>query len=209
MLAGRFFILCIFVFSSLKSVSQNSDVSLLKEINKNEHPQWDKAMKVTSDGIYPFMGLSAGGVLLAGYINKDEKMIRNGYKTAIAIGIDILITEGLKYSVRRPRPFVTYPNEIVMRTKETDFSFPSGHASTAFATATALTLSTKKWYIAVPAFAYSGLVAYSRMRLGVHYPTDVLAGSLVGAGSSLLTWQIDKWMNKKKQKRPAADQNIQ
>ena len=160
-------------------------------------PNWDKAMKVTSDGVYPFMGLSAGGILIAGYVNQDEKMIRNGFKSLIAIGANFLFTEGIKFAVRRPRPFTTYPDDIVMRTKATGFSFPSGHTSSAFATATALTLSTQKWYVAVPAYLYACFVAYSRMRLGVHYPSDILGGILVGIGTSLLTWQCDKWIYKK------------
>ncbi len=187
----------LFCTLSLNVFSQNTDLDILKSINSGENKNWDKTMKLTSDGVYPFMALSAGGVWLAGYINKDQNMMRNGYKTAIAIGFNIALTEGIKYSVRRKRPFQEYPDEIVMRTKADGFSFPSGHTSSAFATATALTLSTKKWYVAVPAYAYAGLVAYSRLRLGVHYPSDVLGGIIVGIGCSMLTWQVDKWVNKK------------
>ncbi|MGZ3885430.1 MAG: phosphatase PAP2 family protein [Bacteroidia bacterium] len=181
---------------SFGAVSQNADLRLLKAINATDHPKWDNAMKITSDGIYPFMGLSTAGLLITGYIQKDPVMIRNGWKTGIAIGTTLLLTEGLKYSVQRKRPFVAYPDEIVCRKQESGFSFPSGHTSAAFSTATALTLSTKKWYVGVPAYAYASLVAYSRMRLGVHYPSDVIAGIVLGIGTSLLTWQVDKWMNK-------------
>lgn len=179
------------------SFSQNADLRILKSINQHDHPIWDESMRVTSDGIYPFMVISPAALWLTGYLNKDETMKRNGVKTVIAIGVNIAIMEGLKESIRRPRPFTTYPDEIVLRRKAGGFSFPSGHTSCAFATATALTLSTKKWYVGVPAFAYAGLVGYSRMRLGAHYGSDVLAGILVGVGSSLLTWQCDKWINKK------------
>lgn len=179
------------------SFSQNADLRILKSINQTDHKFWDESMKVTSDGIYPFMVISPAALWLTGYLNKDETMKRNGVKTVIAIGLNIAITEGLKESIRRPRPYTTYPDDIILRRKAGGFSFPSGHTSCAFATATALTLSTKKWYVGVPAFAYAGLVGYSRMRLGAHYGSDVLAGILVGVGSSLLTWQCDKWINKK------------
>jgi membrane-associated phospholipid phosphatase len=184
-----------FLFS-LEVDSQNRELIFLKNINKNEYPTWDKAMRLTSDGIYPFMGLSTGGLLLTGYVRKDPVMIRNGWKTGIALGATILLTEGLKYTFQRKRPYVEYPADIICRTKESGFSFPSGHTSAAFCTATALTLSTKKWYIGVPAYAYASLVAYSRMRLGVHYPSDVLGGIILGIGTSLLTWQVDKWLVK-------------
>ena len=154
-------------------------------------------MKVTSDGIYPFMVISPAAIWLTGYVNKDEAMKRNGVKTVVAIGATLLITEGFKQSIKRPRPYSSAPEDIISRCKTSGFSFPSGHTSVAFATATALTLSTKRWYVAVPAFTYAGLIGYSRMRLGAHYASDVLAGIIVGVGTSLLTWQCDKWINNK------------
>lgn len=176
--------------------AQSSDFSMLRKINKNEHPQWDKTMKLTSHSIYPVMVAAPGTLFLTGYINNDKIMMRNGVKTGATIGINLLLTTGLKYSIQRPRPFDQYPNDIIKRTDASGFSFPSGHTSTAFATATALTLSSKKWYVAVPSYAYACAVGYSRMRLGVHFPSDVLGGMVVGIGSTLLVFQIDKWLQK-------------
>jgi membrane-associated phospholipid phosphatase len=169
---------------------------MLRAINKHEHPQWDKTMKITSTSIYPAMVIAPSSLLLTGYINEDKLMMRNGIKTGVAIGLNVLLTSGLKYAINRPRPFVQYPNDIIKRTDAGKYSFPSGHTSTAFATATALTLSTKKWYVAVPSYAYACAVGYSRMRLGVHFPSDVLGGMIVGIGTSLLVFQIDKWLQK-------------
>lgn len=176
--------------------SQNLDFSMLRAINKNEHPNWDKTMKITSESIYPAMVITPGSLVLSGYINEDKVMMRNGAKTGVAIGLNVLLTSGLKYAINRPRPYVRYPNDIIKRADVGKYSFPSGHTSTAFATATALTLSTKKWYVAVPSYAYACAVGYSRMRLGVHFPSDVLGGMVIGIGSSLLVFQIDKWMQK-------------
>jgi len=176
--------------------SQSLDFSMLRAINKKEHPNWDKTMKITSASIYPAMVITPGSLILSGYVNNDKVMMRNGVKTGVAIGLNVLLTTGLKYAINRPRPFVQYPNDIVQRTDAGKYSFPSGHTSTAFATATALTLSTKKWYVGVPAYAYACAVGYSRMRLGVHFPSDVLGGMIVGIGSSLLVFQIDKWIQK-------------
>lgn len=187
----------VILFNSFILPSQNADFRILKSINKNDHKVWDETMRITSDGVFPFMVVSPAALWLTGHVNKDQTMKRNGVKTVIAIGLNVGIMYGMKETVKRPRPFVTYPDDIVLRQKTTGFSFPSGHTSSAFATATALTLSTKKWYVAVPAFTYAGLVGYSRMRLGAHYGSDVLVGILVGVGSSLLTWQCDKWINNK------------
>ena len=186
----------IFILIQINARAQNLDFTMLRAINKNEHPNWDKTMRITSASVYPAMVVAPGSLLLTGYINDDKIMMRNGAKTCAALGLNIILTTGLKYSFNRQRPFVQYPNDIVKRTDVGAYSFPSGHTSCAFATATALTLSTKKWYVAVPSYLYACGVGYSRMRLGVHFPTDVLGGMVVGIGSSLLVWQIDKWMQK-------------
>ncbi len=190
-----FFIILLLVGHS--AISQNADLRILKSINKNDFPVWDESMRITSDAVYPFMVVAPAALWITGHSYKDEEMKRNGIKTAIAIGGNIAIMVALKESVKRPRPYTSYPDDIVLRQKTTGFSFPSGHTSSAFATATALTLSSKKWYVAVPAFTYAGLVGYSRMRLGAHYGSDVLVGIIVGVGSSLLTWQCDKWISNK------------
>ncbi len=181
------------LIASFSSFAQNADINLLRTFNAREMPMWDKTMKGVSFSVYPAMPLTAGGVWLSGYVNKDKEMMRNGYKSAISIGFAEGLSYGLKLAVNRERPFVTYP-DITKRDVVGPYSFPSGHTTGAFACATALTLSTKQWQVAVPAYAYAGFVGYSRMRLGVHYPTDVLGGALIGIASGLLTWQIDKWI---------------
>ncbi len=167
---------------------------MLRAINKTEHPNWDKTMRFTSATVYPTLAIAPGSLLLSGYVNNDKVMMRNGIKTGVAIGFNALLTSGIKYTVNRPRPSIQYPNDIVARTHSGKLSFPSGHTSNVFAAATAVTLSTKKWYVAVPSYAYACLVGYSRMRLGVHFPSDVLGGMIIGIGSSLLIFQLDKWI---------------
>jgi membrane-associated phospholipid phosphatase len=176
--------------------AQDADFKILREVNKNEYPQWDKTMKITSNSVYPVMVGVPAGLFLSGYVNNDKIMMRNGVKSGVAIGLNILLTSGIKLGINRERPYQKYPNDIIQRTSSGPHSFPSGHTSAAFASATALTLSTKKWYIAVPSYIYACGVGYSRMRLGVHFPSDVLGGMVIGIGSSLLVWQIDKWIQK-------------
>ncbi len=90
----------------------------------------------------------------------------------------------LKPLIARPRPFnlelwkdwFVYP-EIISRPH--DFSFPSGHTSSAFAAATAL-VTTRKKSIYIPAFILAALIGFSRIYLHVHYCTDVLFGAVAG-----------------------------
>ena len=193
----KFLSLLVVLFFFTEFKSQTLDLNMLRAINKNEHRNLDISMRITSHSVYPVMVLAPSSLLLSGYLKDDKIMMRNGVKTGAAIGLSILLTSGLKYGINRTRPYTQYPNEIVKRVDTGPYSFPSGHTSTAFATATALTLSTKKWYVAVPSYAYAFAVGYSRMRLGVHFPSDVLGGMVVGIGSSLLVFQLDKWIQKK------------
>lgn len=188
----------IFLFIAINIVikAQSIDFRILKNINQTEYPKWDKTMKITSHSVFPAMIATPSAILLTGYVNNNETLMRDGIKSVASIGLSSLLTVGLKYAINRPRPFVQYPNDIIKRTDVGRFSFPSGHTSSAFATATALTLTTKKWYVAVPSYVYACAVGYSRMRLGVHFPSDVLGGIVIGIGSSLLIYQVDKWIQK-------------
>lgn len=191
-------ILCVlFSFFLLDNFyAQDLDFKILRDINQKEYPQWDKTMKITSHSVYPVMIGVPAGVFLNGYINDDKLMMRNGLKSGATIGLSVLVSGGLKLSINRRRPYEQYPINIIKRTDSGPHSFPSGHTTAAFASATALTLSTKKWYIALPSYIYACGVGYSRMRLGVHFPSDVLGGMVIGIGSGLLVWQIDKWIQK-------------
>jgi membrane-associated phospholipid phosphatase len=130
----------------------------------------------------------------AGLIKDDKELFRNACvifgSAALASGITIM----LKYSVNRDRPYVTYP-DITKKSSAGSPSFPSGHTSSAFSTATSLSLAYPKWYIIVPSYAWAGTVGYSRMHLGVHYPSDVLAGAVIGAGSAWIAYAVNKRLN--------------
>ncbi len=155
-------------------------------------------MKGVSFSVIPAMPVSVITIWTEGYLKKDKEKMRNGYKSAFGIGLAIGLSSSIKYVVNRTRPYAEYPGEIIKRDHAGPYSFPSGHTTAAFATATALSLSYKKWYVAVPAYTYASMVGYSRMRLGMHYASDVLGGAILGIGSCLLTWELDKLIRNKK-----------
>lgn len=185
--------LFLILFLSTTAHSQTNDIHWLRCISQTNNPRLDEAMQLTSKSVTPFIvGLPLGILTydLIRHTTIDEK--RKPLVALCAVVTCGAITTGLKYAVNRPRPFVTYP-EIIKKGNAGSKSFPSGHTSSAFALATSISLEYPKWYFVAPAYIWATTVGYSRMRLGVHYPTDVFAGAIVGAGCAWASW----WLNKK------------
>lgn len=86
-------------------------------------------------------------------------------------------------------------------TNVTSASFPSGHTSAAFVIATALSIAFPKRYVIVFSFLWAFATGYSRMYLGVHYPSDVIAGAIVGIGSAFIIYKINKYISKKSKQK--------
>lgn len=185
-----------FLFSATLH-AQNWDVRLLDNINPDE--PGSTAMEIVSGSTYPISAALPAGLLLKGYlISKDKATQQKGWQALGAVAINVVITEALKRSINRERPFNKYSFIHTDDENAKSGSFPSGHTSLAFATATTLTIEFKKWYVAVPAYTWAAAVGYSRMYLGQHYPTDIIGGAVVGAGSAYLSYWLNKKIFKKK-----------
>ena len=183
-------------------LSQNIDINILRAIHSPETLTSDGFFRVVSNSnIFVITGVPVT-MAIVGFAEHNNELLRNACVTAAGTAITYGITAALKYTVKRERPFVTYPEDIIDKSGHTnhDPSFPSGHASTAFATATALSLKYPKWYVIAPSFVYAGTVAYSRMDLGVHYPSDIFAGALIGSGCAYLAHVVNKKLNSNSKK---------
>jgi membrane-associated phospholipid phosphatase len=155
-------------------------------INLAEHRTQEKTgvlLFLSNTYRYGDVGIPAG-LLIGGVIGNDRQMRENALYVASSTAISYGLTELLKLVVKRPRPFVQNIR-IVPVYRAIGTSFPSGHTSSTIATATALSVAYPKWYVIAPAFLWAGSVSYSRMYLGVHYPTDVAGGALLGAGTAV------------------------
>jgi len=187
----RLFLIYLFFFlSGSFAQAQNWDVNLLNSINPpNPNSGYWRG---TSGSAYWVPAAVFSGQLIAGIASDNEAQKHRAYQTLLSIGVGQLVSTGIKYTVNRQRPASRHPGEIFANSSTSGPSFPSGHTVLAFSTATALAIEYKKWYITAPAFVWAGTVGYSRMYLGKHYPTDVLAGIGVGAGSAVAS----NWLNK-------------
>jgi undecaprenyl-diphosphatase len=95
-----------------------------------------------------------------------------------AVAAGDVVSTGIKDLVGRPRPFVRNPLPHPLGRVPKDSSFPSGHASMAFAAATVLSYYRPRW---APAFFLLAVaIGFSRVYNGVHYPLDVLGGAVLG-----------------------------
>lgn len=118
------------------------------------------------------------------FFRKDKKLF---FELAAAIIISVGISGFLKFTFVRPRPFDSLQNVHLLDAKP-DPSFPSNHAANAFAGAGIFSKHYKKfiwifYFLAV-------LVSISRIYVGAHYPSDVIAGVLLGTG---ISWLVSKY----------------
>lgn len=115
--------------------------------------------------------------------------VSDAYRLTLTQGATYLTIVSLKRLFKRPRPFMRVPGvtsrsgKYGRATPDGQFaSLPSGHAGLSVALATSWSLSHPYWYVIAPSAIWSGAVSLSRLHLGVHYPSDILLGAVLGAG---------------------------
>lgn len=138
-------------------------------------------------------GLGNGGtiwILAAVVLLLIPKTRKSGVVLAAALCVDAVLCNGiLKNLFCRMRPFDVNTAVQLLIAGPRDFSFPSGHTAVSFAAVTALYLSGPKklW---IPALILACLIAFSRLYLYVHYPTDILGGMAVGIAAGCIAHRM-------------------
>ncbi|MCI1751069.1 MAG: phosphatase PAP2 family protein [Megasphaera cerevisiae] len=142
------------------------------------HPTWTPIMIAISNlvwrgGIWVLLGL---GLCI-------HKTYRNtGISILAALILATILGDGIiKHLIMRLRPCIEYPwvPMAIPTPSPADYSFPSGHSFASFASASVLWC--KNRYIGIFAIVLAAAVAFSRLYLFVHYPSDVLTGALLGS----------------------------
>jgi membrane-associated phospholipid phosphatase len=182
--------------------AQSWDLRTVENINKNRYVKADKSLDaLASSADYSALALPVF-TLGTAFIKNDADLKKKGLDFLISTGGTYAVGYILKKSIDRARPYEVNPMIQNYRI-ENDASMPSGSTASAFTTAANLSIAFKKWYIVVPAYVYAGSIAYSRLHLGVHYPTDVVAGAALGTGSAILTRYVNKAIRNGVRKRKA------
>lgn len=168
-------------FEFFSCLAENFDLPILDWISSHLHcPALDAIMPIiTSLGNGGIIWILCAAVLLA---FPQTRKIGLGIGFALIMGL-LTCNLLLKPCIARIRPFdyqQTYLNTSIslLISPPRDYSFPSGHTIASFEAAVVIFLNRKKW--GIPALILACLIAFSRLYLYVHYPTDVLAALILG-----------------------------
>jgi membrane-associated phospholipid phosphatase len=195
---AAFLALVIFLLAAQCAQAQGVDIDLLKKINARETAFKNNYLEGAASSVTVTSIGAPVAVYAAGLIKHNKKLQIDGLYMAGSYLLSAVLTQSIKRIVNRKRPFETLSFIVKRDDEDGGLSFPSGHTSAAFSTATELALRYRQWYVVVPAYLYAASVGWARMYQGVHYPSDVLAGALLGAGSAWIGWKVQQWQQRKK-----------
>jgi undecaprenyl-diphosphatase len=126
-------------------------------------------------------------VFLAAHGARFADWRRASLAAVLSAGLGLAAAKVISELVDRARPFVADPHGVhLFAGHAADPGFPSDHATAAFAIAVAILLRKRGWGIA--ALVAAIVLAIGRVALGVHYPSDVLAGAALGSAAALALW---------------------
>jgi len=165
---------------------ESNDHRLMRRVHRWRAPRWFRILMIVAtrggDGWLWY----AVGLVLFFFGGEDRYLAIGAAASSAAAGI--LLFRALKHSSRRKRPCEIEPHCWASILPPDKYSFPSGHTITAFAVAIAVGLFYPQLLVSLLAAAF--LIAASRIILGMHFLSDVLAGAVLGSGLGFLSFHF-------------------
>jgi membrane-associated phospholipid phosphatase len=189
------FVLLTFI-CTFKSNSQNVDIDILKTINLHATRIKNDYLKFCVSSI-SIVSLGTPICVFADGIYSHNKQLQlDALYMAGAYLASGIIVQTTKHFYKKLRPFQQYAFIVKRNNQSGGATFPSGHTTAAFCTATSLALRFHKWYVVAPAYLWAASVGWGRMYQGVHYPSDILIGAITGTASAWIGNKLEKKLNK-------------
>jgi len=145
-------------------------------------PSWhNTSINISDAGVYG-LGAAAGGIFVTGLITHNDHAIDTGIRSAEASVDSVILYAALKAILARQRPYTGQGEGKFFSGNWTAGSFPSGHATLAWTLATVMAHEYPNWPVRLLAYGVATAVSTTRVTGGVHFPSDVFAGSVIGFG---------------------------
>ena len=174
---------------------QGWDIQKLKQINLHRLTALDDLfLFITNSAAFINYGVPVC-LLIYGLLKNKASLRKEAILILLSVIVSNTISEILKYTVNRPRPFLSY-SFIQQLTPASSPSFPSGHTAIAAAMAIAFSLIYRQVKLRLTVFIWALSVGYSRMDLGVHYPSDIIASFIIAFVVCLILYYLYKKMIK-------------
>ncbi len=178
-----------------KYSEKNLDIKIFRSFNEIRSPFLSSVTEVTDESLLPVSAVLPVLLFITSRSKDNHYDESSSVLLALSEGLNLAATQGVKHIFKRDRPFRTLNNVRLYDTMSVagSYSFPSGHSSGSFSIATLLTLRyPDKPLLISGLYTYAVIVSLGRIFGGVHYPSDVLGGMLLGAGSAALIYSLRK-----------------
>ena len=155
-----------------------NDESVLHQVS----PSWHStSLNISNAGVYG-LGAAAGGIFVTGLITHNEHATDTGIRSAEASVDSVILYAALKAVLARQRPYTGQGEGKFFSGNWTAGSFPSGHATFAWTLAAVMAHEYPNWPMRLLLYGAATAVSTTRVTGGVHFPSDVFAGSVIGYG---------------------------